>query len=96
MTNHYEELRRKIEKHSAHVGVVGLGYVGLPLVVEFAHAGFCVTGIDVQQSGRLARRRDPHGAGATVKQVGHGKQRERRCGHVFIAHGCAALSEFVS
>ena len=50
MTNHFEELRRKIETHSAHVGVVGLGYVGLPLVVEFAHAGFCVTGIDVQQS----------------------------------------------
>src|SRR5512146_1088349 len=50
MTNHYEELRRKIETHQAHVGVVGLGYVGLPLVVEFAHAGFCVTGIDVQQS----------------------------------------------
>jgi UDP-N-acetyl-D-glucosamine dehydrogenase len=50
MTNHFEELRRKIETHQAHVGVVGLGYVGLPLVVEFAHAGFCVTGIDVQQS----------------------------------------------
>ena len=50
MTNHFEELRRKIETHKAHVGVVGLGYVGLPLVVEFAHAGFCVTGIDVQQS----------------------------------------------
>ena len=50
MTNHFEELRRKIETHQAHVGVVGLGYVGLPLVVEFAHAGFCVTGIDVLQS----------------------------------------------
>src|ERR1700693_5922296 len=50
MTNHFEELRRKIETHTANVGVVGLGYVGLPLVVEFAHAGFCVTGIDVQQS----------------------------------------------
>jgi UDP-N-acetyl-D-glucosamine dehydrogenase len=50
MTNHFEELRRKIGTHQAHVGVVGLGYVGLPLVVEFAHAGFCVTGIDVQQS----------------------------------------------
>src|SRR5579872_4780001 len=50
MTNHFEELRRKIETHKAHVGVVGLGYVGLPLVVEFAEAGFCVTGIDVQQS----------------------------------------------
>src|ERR1041385_7958232 len=50
MTNHLEALRRKIETHQANVGVVGLGYVGLPLVVEFAHAGFCVTGIDVQQS----------------------------------------------
>src|SRR3954469_4943209 len=50
MTKHFEELRRKIESHQAHVGVVGLGYVGLPLVVEFAHAGFSVTGIDVQQS----------------------------------------------
>ena len=50
MTNHAETLRRKIETHQAKVGVVGLGYVGLPLVVEFAQAGFCVTGIDVQQS----------------------------------------------
>jgi len=50
MTNHLEILRRKIETHQAQVGVVGLGYVGLPLVVEFAQAGFCVTGIDVQQS----------------------------------------------
>jgi len=50
MTNHSETLRRKIETHQAQVGVVGLGYVGLPLVVEFAQAGFCVTGIDVQQS----------------------------------------------
>ncbi len=30
--------------------MVGLGYVGLPLAVEFAHAGFEVVGIDVQQS----------------------------------------------
>src|SRR6185503_12668232 len=50
MTNHSEILRRKIETHQASVGVVGLGYVGLPLVVEFAQAGFTVTGIDVQQS----------------------------------------------
>jgi UDP-N-acetyl-D-glucosamine dehydrogenase len=32
---------------TARVGVVGLGYVGLPLVVEFARAGFPVVGIDV-------------------------------------------------
>ncbi|HUA82799.1 MAG TPA: nucleotide sugar dehydrogenase [Bryobacteraceae bacterium] len=45
--NHQTELRRKIESHQAQVGVVGLGYVGLPLAVEFAEAGFCVTGIDI-------------------------------------------------
>jgi UDP-N-acetyl-D-glucosamine dehydrogenase len=42
-----EQLRQKIENRQARVGVVGLGYVGLPLVVEMAHAGFNVVGIDV-------------------------------------------------
>src|SRR5277367_5208663 len=45
--NHFEELRHKIESRQARAGVVGLGYVGLPLAVELAHAGFNVTGIDV-------------------------------------------------
>jgi UDP-N-acetyl-D-glucosamine dehydrogenase len=45
--NHFEELRRKIETRQARAGVVGLGYVGLPLAVELAHAGFSVTGIDL-------------------------------------------------
>jgi UDP-N-acetyl-D-glucosamine dehydrogenase len=35
---------------TARVGVLGLGYVGLPLAVEFAQAGFEVVGIDVQRS----------------------------------------------
>ncbi len=48
--NHFEELRSKIKNRQARAGVVGLGYVGLPLVVELAHAGFNVTGIDVQAS----------------------------------------------
>ena len=46
----FQALKDKIEKKTAHVGVVGLGYVGLPLAVEFAKAGFHVTGIDLQQS----------------------------------------------
>jgi UDP-N-acetyl-D-glucosamine dehydrogenase len=45
-----EEVARKIRDRSARVGVVGLGYVGLPLAVEFAKAGFAVTGIDLQQA----------------------------------------------
>ena len=42
-------LAEKIRSKRAHVGVVGLGYVGLPLAVEFARAGFSVTGIDVSE-----------------------------------------------
>jgi len=42
-----EILKEKIRSRRARVGIVGLGYVGLPLAVEFAEAGFTVTGIDV-------------------------------------------------
>jgi UDP-N-acetyl-D-glucosamine dehydrogenase len=45
--SHFDDLRKKIESKTAHVGIVGLGYVGLPLAVEFAAAGFTVTGIDI-------------------------------------------------
>jgi UDP-N-acetyl-D-glucosamine dehydrogenase len=44
------ELQQRIANKTARVGVLGLGYVGLPLAVEFARAGFEVVGIDVQQS----------------------------------------------
>jgi UDP-N-acetyl-D-glucosamine dehydrogenase len=40
----------RIRARTARVGVIGLGYVGLPLVVEFARAGFDVTGFDVDAS----------------------------------------------
>jgi UDP-N-acetyl-D-glucosamine dehydrogenase len=40
-------LTEKIKSGKARVGVVGLGYVGLPLAVEYAKAGFEVTGIDL-------------------------------------------------
>jgi UDP-N-acetyl-D-glucosamine dehydrogenase len=42
-------LEEKIRSRTARVGIVGLGYVGLPLAVEFAHAGFSVTGIDLSE-----------------------------------------------
>ena len=42
-------LQHKILEKRARVGIVGLGYVGLPLAVEFARAGFTVTGIDISQ-----------------------------------------------
>lgn len=40
-------LEEKIKQRKAKVGVIGLGYVGLPLAVEFAKAGFQVLGIDI-------------------------------------------------
>lgn len=43
-------LIEKINKKSAKVCVVGLGYVGLPLAVEFAKAGFVVTGVDTDEA----------------------------------------------
>lgn len=42
-----EALLERIRRKEARVGVVGLGYVGLPLAVEFAEAGFTVLGIDL-------------------------------------------------
>jgi len=46
---HLTALTRRIVDRSAQLGIVGLGYVGLPLAVEFAQAGFRVVGIDVDE-----------------------------------------------
>jgi len=43
----FMNLVKRIGDRTSHVGVIGLGYVGLPLVMEFAGAGFPVTGFDV-------------------------------------------------
>ena len=43
------ELIEKIKSKTAKIGVIGLGYVGLPLAVEKAKAGYSVTGFDIQQ-----------------------------------------------
>jgi UDP-N-acetyl-D-glucosamine dehydrogenase len=43
-------LKQKIDARTARLGVIGLGYVGLPLAVEFAKEGFDVTGFDVDLS----------------------------------------------
>jgi UDP-N-acetyl-D-glucosamine dehydrogenase len=42
-------LLNKIKNKQAAIGVVGLGYVGLPLVIEFCKAGFPVTGLDIDK-----------------------------------------------
>ena len=44
-----DRLLARINDKSAKIGVIGLGYVGLPLAVEFGKAGFTVIGYDVSQ-----------------------------------------------
>jgi UDP-N-acetyl-D-glucosamine dehydrogenase len=44
-----DELIELINKRRANIGIIGLGYVGLPLAITFANAGFNVTGIDPNQ-----------------------------------------------
>lgn len=43
-------IRDKIASRTARVGVLGLGYVGLPLAMEFCRAGFDVVGVDVDEA----------------------------------------------
>lgn len=46
----FDALRKRIQDKSAAIGVIGLGYVGLPLAVEFGKSGFLVYGIDVKRN----------------------------------------------
>ncbi|WP_413854567.1 nucleotide sugar dehydrogenase [Candidatus Ruminimicrobium bovinum] len=43
----HNKLSKKIESKQAKIGIIGLGYVGLPLAVELAKKGFTVTGLEV-------------------------------------------------
>ncbi|MGC9151180.1 MAG: nucleotide sugar dehydrogenase [Microbacter sp.] len=47
---HYKALLEKVEANAETIGVIGLGYVGLPLAVEFANAGIHVIGFDMSQT----------------------------------------------
>ena len=44
-----DDLEKLIEEKRARVGVIGLGYVGLPLIVEFALKGFDTIGFEVDE-----------------------------------------------
>jgi UDP-N-acetyl-D-glucosamine dehydrogenase len=45
----YDELKNKIEQRQARIGIIGLGYVGLPLALLFTEQRFSVTGFDIDQ-----------------------------------------------
>jgi len=46
-TDYLEELVTRLETRTAVIGIIGLGYVGLPLMLRYANAGFKVTGFDI-------------------------------------------------
>jgi UDP-N-acetyl-D-glucosamine dehydrogenase len=50
MTTTSAQLLERIRSTQAKIGIIGLGYVGLPLAVEFARVGFEVIGFDVDES----------------------------------------------
>src|SRR3970282_1546267 len=68
MKRHSERRRQALEQRTARVGVIGLGYVGLPLVVAFGKAGFSVLGVDVDRE-RVARL---NAGDSPVEDVGSG------------------------
>ena len=53
------KLKTKILNKEAKVGIIGLGYVGLPLALTFAKSGFKITGIDIDKN-RIARLNKGH------------------------------------
>ena len=48
-SRYFAQLEKKVKEKTAIVGVIGLGYVGLPLAVEFGNQGFFVIGIDISK-----------------------------------------------
>ncbi len=73
-----QELKRRLQSRDAVVGVVGLGYVGLPLAVEQARAGFLVIGLDdngakVERLGRAENYIPDVDEGDLRTAVGSGK-----------------------
>jgi UDP-N-acetyl-D-glucosamine dehydrogenase len=75
------DLLEKIKERAAHVGIIGLGYVGLPLVIRYCEEGFRVTGFDIDQRkvGRLNKGE------SYIKHIPSGKIKELRKKGLFEA-----------
>jgi UDP-N-acetyl-D-glucosamine dehydrogenase len=79
-----ETLLSKIESKAAKVGVVGLGYVGLPLLLEFVERGFPALGFDIDQE-----KVDKLAAGQSyIKHIGSDRIAQG------VKHGLAGTADF--
>lgn len=65
LTSHLEQLAGKFRDRSAVIGIVGLGYVGLPLTLRYAAVGFRVLGIDIDAN-KVARLNE---GGSYIKHI---------------------------
>ncbi len=83
-------LSRRIARRTARVGVIGLGYVGLPLAVEFANEGFRVTGIDLDPERVAGVRR---GRSYILDVPSEDLRRLRRAGKLTATSSFDALKE---
>lgn len=90
MSETARELRQKFEDRSATVGIVGLGYVGLPLAVAFGEAGFRALGLDADPA-RVARLR---GGESPVEDVPSGMLLEQlRAGRLAVSDQADVLAQ---
>lgn len=79
------ELSQKIETRTARIGVIGLGYVGLPLVLLFEESGFPVLGFDVDtQKAEALNRGESH-----IRHVG-----VDRIQRAFLSRRATATNDF--
>ena len=67
MSTRLEALRRRLDDRTATIGVAGLGYVGLPLAIERARAGFRVEHVRFVFDTRNATRGARHGRAKGVR-----------------------------
>jgi len=67
MPNYKQKLVSKINKNKAKVAIVGLGYVGLPLAIEFSKQSFFVFGIDIDQE-KIKKLRQGR---SYIQDIGH-------------------------
>ena len=95
MAHNFADLLRLIDSREAVVGVVGLGYVGLPVAVSFAEAGFKVVGVDLNeekvsclQDGRSFLRDIPDDQIARLRHAG---RLRASTGFSELAHADATL-----
>jgi UDP-N-acetyl-D-glucosamine dehydrogenase len=80
-----DELLARISERTARIGVIGLGYVGLPLVLLFEEAGFHIVGFDVDEKKTVALTRGE----SYIRHIG-----EERIRKAFLGERASATTDF--